>query len=490
VSANSSSDGSQPTVTWTSLGEVSSAANAAIAQRMTAEQLWKTASGAPLMSVPQVLADPRVQALQGARGGAEAKLRQDMRTFGPDHPTVVQDRALLTALQSEVMDAARQVVRSLQLQYESAVRQEAGMVGRVQDLKNSALNEGRLGVRYSFLKRDVDTNRALYDALLQRQKEVSASAGVGKSTVTVVDQAVPPGSPKSPSLFLNLSVALVIGLFVGVVVVLLREQMDQRLRTPDDVTLAVGLPVLGVIPMIDEDVSVFDELDRPRSPLAEAYFSARASLALARAEGLPSTLLITSSSQSEGKSTTAYALALSAARLGKRTLLVDADLRRPTVHNLLKLSNRVGLSDYLSSNVTENDIIQATATANLSVVTSGPIPPSPTELLASTRVDALIRSAHRHFDFIVIDSPPVLGIADALLLSVHVKGVVFVAESLSVTKSSLAKSLNRLRSVNAPILGVMMTKFIANRDDGHYYQYYYNYGDDTGTAKSATVNGA
>jgi len=479
VTANSGgTDGSQPTVTWTGLGEVSSAANAATAQRMAAQQLYETATHAPIMSVPQVLADSQVQGLQTQRAGAEAKLRQDTRTLGSDHPTVVQDRANLSSLKSELADAAHRVVASLRLQYESAAHQEASMVDRVQQFKNSALDEGRLGVRYNFLKRDVDTNRALYDALLQRQKEVSAAAGVGKSTVAVVDQAIPPRSPKSPSLFLNLSVALVIGLFVGVMIVLLREQMDQRLRTSEEISLAVGLPVLGVVPMIDGDASVIEELNRPRSPLAEAYFSARASLALARPEGLPATLLVTSSSESEGKSTTAYALALSAARLGKQTLLVDADLRRPTVHKLLELSNRVGLSDFLSSNVTADSIIQSSDTPNLSVVTSGPIPPSPTELLASTALDAFVTAARRNFDFIVIDSPPVLGIADALLLSVHVEGVVFVAESLSTTRSSLLKSLNRLRSVNARLLGLMLTKFVANRDDGYYYQYYYSYGDD------------
>ncbi|MDQ0838834.1 GumC family protein [Sphingomonas faeni] len=476
ISVRAGAEGGETTTIASNLASSATTANDATNQRIAAEQAWRATQAVPLMSVPQVLADPQVQGLKGQLAAAKAKLRQDRATYGLSHPTAEADQEAVNGLTIAAQTAARDVVNGLRAQFETAQHQEAALLERVNGLKGSVISEERLGVRSNILKRDVDTNRSLYDALLQRQKEVSATAGVNRSSVSIIDDATVPGKPVSPNLPVNLAVALVAGLFFGLLTVLIKSQLDQKLRTPEDISAATGLPILGVIPKSDVAISIPDELDNPRSALSEAFFSARTHIALSRPNGLSKTLSVTSSREGEGKSTTAYALARTIAKMDLRVLVIDADLRRPATHRFFGLANKLGLAELLSANAVFESVIQATDFEKLHVITSGTAPPSPTELLSHSTLDDILAKARESYDVVIIDGPPILGMADALLLAAKVDGVIFVAEAEGGTRASLRRALLRLATASPDVLGVIVEKFSAEgNDDDYYYSYNYSY---------------
>lgn len=468
------------TTVISNLANSATTANEATNQRIAAQQAWEAAQNVPLMSVPQVIAAPTVQGMRAQLAAARAKLQQDRATYGDAHPAVTMDQEIVASLNTAMQAAAKEVMNGLRTQYETAQRQEQALLGRVSDLKGDAVNEGRLGVRSGILKRDVETNRSLYDALLQRQKEVSASAGINKSSVSVVDKAMVPTKPISPNLWLNLAVGLFAGLFAGLLIVLIRSQIDQRLRSPTDFSDATGLPVLGIIPKLGDGMTVAEELANPRSALSEAYFSTRTHIALSRPGGLPKTLLVTSSRESEGKSSTTYALARSIAKMGARVLIIDADLRRPSAHVFhAQVTNKLGLSELLTRNAELEAVVRHTGVDNLDIIPSGTIPPSPTELLAHSAFDAVLALAASRYDVVLVDGPPILGMADALLLASKVEAVVFVAEAERVTRSSVRHALSRLATAKPDVLGVIIGKFDAGEaNEYYYYSSSYSYSSD------------
>lgn len=474
ISVQAGTEGAETTTVASNLASSATTANEASNQRIAAEQAWRATQTVPLMSVPQVLADTQVQGLRAQLAAARAKLLQDRATYGASHPTAQTDQESVNSLSAAMQAAAREVVSGLRTQYETAQRQEAALLERVSNLKGNVISEERLGVRSNILKRDVDTNRVLYDALLQRQKEVSATAGLNKSSVSIVDEATVPSKPVSPNLLVNLAIALVAGLFFGLLTVLIKSQLDQKLRTPEDIAAATGLPILGVIPVLNRAISMPEELDNPRSSLSEAFFSTRTHIALARPNGLSKTLSVTSSREGEGKSTTAYGLARSIAKMDMRVLMIDADLRQPSAHRFFNVSNKLGLTELLSANAEFEAVIQNTDFENLNIITSGAAPPNPAELLAHSTLDTVLAKARELYDVVVVDGPPILGMADALLLAAKVDGVIFVTEAEGATRASLRRSLARLATASPDVLGVVVEKFSAEGNDDYYY-YSYNY---------------
>ncbi|MCJ1960830.1 GumC family protein [Novosphingobium mangrovi (ex Hu et al. 2023)] len=473
-------DGSGATTVVSDLANSATTANEATNARIAAEQAWRTAQSKPIMNVPQVLADAQVQQLRSQLANARAKLTQDRNTYGKAHPAVQADQEAVDAISAALRSAAQEVLNGLRTTYETALKQEEALLSRVNGLKDDAVSEERLGVRSNILRREVATNRSLYDALLQRQKEVAAAAGINKSAVSVVDAAVVPSSPVSPNLWLNLAVSIFAGLFFGLLVVLVKSQLNRQLHTPEDFAAATGLPLLGIVPHLDADESIGAELDKPRSSLSEAFNTVLTHTALARPGGLPRVFQVTSSLEGEGKSATSFALARSIAKRGARVLVIDADLRRPSMHVYFGAREaKLGLAEVLSNNASFEDAVQSTAYENISVLVAGTIPPSPTELLAHSNLAALIKKAQSEYDFVLVDGPPLLGLADALLLGSCVKSVIFVSESGRVTRPSLRHALERLGKASPDVLGLVVSKFKASNDtDYYYYATNYSYGSN------------
>lgn len=478
-----SSDASAPnSVTAASLLQQNFAANQAQQQRITAEQRWLAVNKGDLLNSPEVLANPAVSQLMEERARSEADLQRERTRHTDDYPSVRQLKAAVDTLNRQLVDVAKNVRGSIKQQYDAAVENENRLKAEVQQLKGTSLAEQDRSVQYNLLARDADTNRSLYDNLLQRYKQLTAAAGISASNIAIIDNAVDPIEPSSPILLLNLGIGLLAGFVLSVLVVSIRQQLDDAVRIPEDIESKLQIPLIGVIPMTGGNLPSI-ELDDPKSMLSEAYNSLRSSLLFSTATGLPKTLLITSSQAAEGKSTTSLAIARGVAKLGRSVLLIDVDMRRPTVHAVMGFDNKHGLSSVLTAQEPFRNVVHTTPYENFSVMTSGPIPPSPTDLLSSVAMSRLIAELGEAYDLVIFDSPPVLGLADAPVLSSMVEGVLLVVQADRSRRGSLKSSLRRLQDNHANILGGTLTMFdpkkVSNRYSEYYgYSYYSHYYTD------------
>ena len=339
------------------------------------------------------------------------------------------------------------------------------------ELRGQTLAEQDRSVRYNTLAREADTNRKIYDELLERFSQLNASSGLSASNVTVIDAADPPRLPSSPNLIVNLLLGLLAGLIAAALAIFLRDQMDDAIRVPEDIEGKLGLPLLGVVPKARGN-DPESELADPHSAVAESYMALRGALLYATPEGLPAAFSVTSAEETEGKTTTSLAVAQGLARMGKRVVLVDADLRRPSVHRRLGIANASGTSDYLTSDRSASEFLQDGPSQGLSIITAGPTPASAADLLSTPRLQELITELRASHDIVVLDTPPVLGLADAPTVVAQTGAVLFVVEAGRVRSGQLKSALRRLRFVRPAILGAVMTKFDPNLAGNRYSAYY------------------
>lgn len=447
----------------------------AAANRLRTRERWEQARSAPLMSLPEVLANEAVQRLAQKRAEDFAALSELRQRLKPDHPVVQQASAELATLDAQIRRLAEEARRSIQNQASTAERQYRALTQQVAQLQGATLAEQDRSVRYNILRREVDTNRQLYESLLQRFKEVSAEAGVASNNVTSVDAAEPPRRPTSPRPLLNVALALVAGIGLALLYAFGRNYLDDRIRDPRDVEEKLRLPLLGVVPY-SKDTTPLEALSSPKSEIAEAYHAIRASIELSSNQGLPRSILVTGSGKSEGKSTTSYALARDFAGLGRRVLLVDADLRRPSLHRVLSLPLvETGLSAVLARMVEPDAAILDTATPNLRFLPSGQLPPDPATLFAGTAMQELLAVLIAGHDVVIVDGPPVLALADAAQLTVAAQATVFVAEASSAHFGQARNAVSRLNRAGGNVIGCIVTKYDARRAGHNYQQDYYQY---------------
>jgi succinoglycan biosynthesis transport protein ExoP len=488
---SNSSPGSTPgdgaSLSVSNMVSLNTASSAATARRIEAEERWRQAERTPAMALPEVINSTLIQTLLAQKATQMIALEQLRARYRNGHPSVSQAEEQITSIDREINNQASNIRRGIEGNYQTLRMQEAALAANVGSLRLTALNEQGRRVKYNILKREVDTNRALYDALLQRYKEVAAAAGIATNNLSVIDLAQVPGRPSSPNLIRNMLIALVAGIGLAAVLVFVREQFDDVIRTPDDARRKLGLPLLGVIPQAD-NTNPKDEFGDPKSPVSEAYHSFRTALGFSTQSGAPRSLLFTSSRPGEGKSTSAVALAQGFGRIGRRVLLIDGDLRKPSLHRQLELTSRVGLANLLTAQNSIAEVVQHSAMENVDFVATGPLPPNPTELLTSDSLARTVSSALATYDLVIIDGPPVLGLADAQLLARQVEGVAFVIETGRAHRGQAKAAVRRLLSAEAIIVGVLLTKFNARRSGyGYGYGYEYNYDYSYGNDKVTTV---
>lgn len=467
--AGTQGGGGQRSLTTSDLVQLNQAYTTARAARLQAQQRYERARSTALTSLPEVLDNEAVQQLSRQRAELEASYQQERQRHKEDYPSVRQSQAAMQAIDQQIGRIGTSVLNSLRYAYQAAADEEQAFAQSIDELKRATLSEQDRSVQFNILRRESDTNRQLYDALLQRFREVSAASGATNNNIAVIDQAEPPTAPFAPRPALNLALAALLGLAVSGAVVFAREHFDDAIREPTDTEKKLGLPLLGLLPRASEDPMT--ELASPRSPLAEAAQALRTSLELSAPDGMPNSVLMTSSRQGEGKSTTSVLIALMLAQAGKRVLLVDADLRKPSLHEYLGLQNTVGLSTVLAGQSTLEGAVQRSDTPGLSLVTSGPMSPNPAQLLAAPQLAELVNVWTRHYDRVIIDAPPVLGLADAPLLASIAKAVIFVVEADRAHRGGAKAALKRLGSVRAVMLGAVLTK-MSTRTDADGYAYY------------------
>ncbi len=439
----------------------------------------------------------RLEKLREQQAELKIQAAQLSTQFGPAYPKVAQLNGQLKEIDVQIQLEMRKIVAHLRSDYQAALEQENMLGAALEKQKKEANELNESAIEYSLLKRDVDSNRTLYEGLLEKLKEAGVTAGLRSNSFRVVDVARVPNSPAEPNLPRNLAFALALGLSTGVGLAFLLEGIDNTIRTPEQAHAISGLPSLGIIPMgsraaLDsrlrrnqlaiasskEAVELITQV-RPQSQMAESYRALRTSLLLTSVGAPPKVILVTSALPQEGKTTTSINIAIVLAQKGSRVLLIDADLRRPSIHKTLGMGPGPGLSNVLTGNIELREaILETTVWPQLFVLPAGTPPPNPAELLASAAMKDILACLQEQYDHIVIDTPPTLSVTDAVVVSAQAEAVVLVVRSGQTTKQALRRAKELLSNVNARISGVLLNAVdLRSPDYYYYYEYQGKYGD-------------
>lgn len=454
--------------------------------RIKAESIVAEIKRNPEASVA-VVENKIIQTYKERRAKLQMEYQENLRVYKPDYPKMVQLKAQIGEVDAQIKEEIGNVIGSLQAVRDAAAKQEEALRDKVAQTRKQVLTTQEQSIDMNLLKREVDTNRQLYDNLLQRFKELGVSGNIVSNNVSVVDAAEPSLFPYKPNLLSNLLVGLVAGILLGAAIVVALEVMDDSIKFPDEVERILGLPLMGIIPKLNRKRSgekpvAMEVHDDPRSTIAEAYRSVRTALQFSTAEGAPKRLVITSTTRNEGKSTTSLALAINFAQMGQRVLLIDADMRNPTIHKLLGIPNDFGLSNLLSSDNRGDKMISPTMVPNLSVLTAGPIPPNPVDLLTGPKLLLLLNiTAALGIDYVIVDAPPMLGLADAVVLGNQLQNVLYIVQAGSTRKAQIKNALRRLRQGGLVPRGVVLTQTMQHALPQD-YESYYGYAAEGATA--------
>lgn len=477
--------GNDNSLITTSLIRINEALGTAVQENLSYARLVQQIDNGQGASLEAVLESEGLGKLRGRLAELNAEYQQKRGVFKPSFPEMLQLRSQINELENQLNLGVRAITDSIKLKYQETQAKIIDLQQKLSQLEVEQSLYQDKNIQYTILKRDVDSNRSQYDSLIAKLSEVSVGSELKKENAAIVDLAVQPRKPFSPWLVLNLAVGLILSLICGAFTIYVLELLNNTFATPEQLEKELQLPLLGIVPAIDP-TDMARVLADPQSGLSEAYRSLRTSLQFSGEQGAPHTLAVTSSEPSEGKSTTIYKLADDFSALGAKVLVIDADMRRPMLHRVFKVDNAVGLSNVLTSTIRPSDLpmLIKQIKPNLSLITAGTIPPNPADLLSSSKMGLMLQKLSRSYDVILIDSPPVIGLSDALILSRLAEGTLLVVSSNQVTRKAAVAALRRLRSAGANMVGAAFTKFSVQRFDYNYsYRYlnynYYQYGEDT-----------
>lgn len=424
----------------------------------------------------EALSNEALNSLRQKRAEAAGDYAKLMAQLQPKYPQARAVQLQVQELDKAIAQEENRIRTWLRQSYDSARAREAALSERVEALKANLNDLRQRSIQYNIYQRDADTNRELYNALLQRYKEIGVAGGIENNNIAIADPPKVPANPSSPRLMVNLILSILAGGAIGALIVAVLEQIDEGISNPAEIEEKLGLPLLGTAPKVVGEAPI-EALQNPRSLLVEAYLAVQANLELSTAHGTPRSIAVISTRPREGKSTTTIALAQSLSRARRKVVLIDADMRSPSVHAAFGLANTHGVSNFLAGFEDIDSMLHATGQDGLSVMTAGPQPPNAAELLTGDRLSALVQRLQEKFDHVIVDSPPVIGLADAPLVGAAVQGVIFVVESRSIQAGTVKIALDRMRTAHVNILGAILTKFEARHAHlGYGYDYGYGYG--------------
>ncbi|HTC55080.1 MAG TPA: polysaccharide biosynthesis tyrosine autokinase [Candidatus Sulfotelmatobacter sp.] len=489
-------------ITTAKLDELNKALTAAESERMDKESVYRLVQSgdadtiASAATVPETAGSGNqspsalLESLRAKQADAKIQVAELSTQFGPSYPKVAQLNGQIKEIDAQILLETRKVASKVRGQYMAALQRENMLHDALEKQKQEENKLNESAIEYSILKRDLESYRTLYEGLMEKMKESAVSAGLKSNNFRIVDVARVPSAPVEPNIPRNLEFAFVLGLTSGVGLAFLLEGMDNTVRTTEQAQMISGLPPLGMIPMgsrtpreatntkrlviatSKEAVELVTQT-RPNSQMAESYRALRTSLLLSNLGAPPKVIIVTSALPQEGKSTTSISCANVLAQKGTRVLLIDADLRRPSIHKTLGMGPRSGLSSVLTGSATlEQVITRSPSLPNVFVLPAGTPPPNPAELLASTQMRDLLEQLRGQYDHIVIDTPPTLSVTDAVVLSPRADAIVLVIRSGQTTKQALRRSRDLLMQVNAKVSGVLLNAVDLSSPD---YYYYYEY---------------
>jgi capsular exopolysaccharide synthesis family protein len=488
-------------------------ATRAQADRIQKESLYNQVRSGDFSSVPGILENRVYQDLSVKLADLNREHSDLSATFTPEYPRVKRLKGQIDELERLLDKERAAFARRVTDDYRAAANRERLLQQAVGQQTKEFNQIAERSIQYNILQREVQTNKQLYEGLLTRLKEAGVSAGLRASNVRVVDPAEVPKKPAKPRTLLNLTTALVVGLLLGVGIAFLQEYLDNTLKTPDDVQKYLRLPALGVIPAastngrkklaygygygygygtrrsLPKPAAQPEEKEKTKlhpelitverdAPLSEAYRSLRTSVLLSTSGRPPRSMLVTSGQPGEGKTTTVVNLAIALAQLGSQVLVVDSDMRRPRVGSLLKLApSSAGLSTYLTGQFTADEVIATTQIPNLFAIPCGPVPPNPAELLYSEPMRNLLVESQKRFEYVLLDSPPVLHVSDSRILATQVEAVILVAHGGVTPRENVSRAKQSLLQVNANVIGIALNNVDFNAVGyDYYYRYYRRYG--------------
>jgi capsular exopolysaccharide synthesis family protein len=479
-------------------------------------------------SLPSVLENDLIHTLKGQLAPMEAEYAQLLARFKPDYPKVVEMKAQIAETRQRISAETARVVAGVESAFFAAEGMERSLREKMEEQKAATLGLKDASVNYAILAREVDTNRQLYDSVLQRMKEMGVAAELRSSNVSVVDKGEIPQTPSKPRKGFIILLSSLVGLLGGLGVAFFLEYIDNTIKTPEEVHRHLGLPSLSVVPDFasiahtpgrepqtletqelepagdaKEQVASRTLVTSPRTELvlsyhplsliAEAYRTLRTALFLSRAGEAPRTLLFTSATEGEGKTLTTINTSVIFAQMGLRVVVIDADLRRPRCHKVLGVRNWVGLTEVLTGQREVQEVIKPTGTENLFLLPSGAVPPNPAELVGSRKMQELMTTLLQQFDCVIVDTPPVLPVSDALLLTRLVDGVVMVVNGQKTPRHLLKEARSRLLYARAKILGVVLNRVDVVKGDyayyyGHYSSYYRRHSGELNTDQNDNLD--
>lgn len=477
--------GEASTLLVANLNAVNSAYNEALRQRLDSELLIKQINAGRAAYLPQMMDNQSLASTRTKIAELRAEYQDKLGSFKPAFPEMRQLQARIQELERQFSGAMTVMVDSIKLRHADNVDKEQRLKAELEELKKSQASYMDKNIRYTILKREVDSNRSQFESLIRKLNEVGVGAELKNQTAAMVEPAVRPGAPISPNLRLNMAIAFAVSLLLSAAVIYGIELLNNTFRIPDQVEQELGLPVLGILPHIN-DQSIVEALEDKNSSLSEAYRSLRTSLQFSGSFTSPRTILVTSSEPREGKSTTAFKLAHEFAALDQNVLIIDSDLRKPIMHRHFGVQNTIGLANLLSntlSGANVSSVFQETSMPNLTFLSAGTIPHNPADLLSSPKMARCMSALAQRFDTIIIDGPPVIGLSDAPLLSRIFEATLFVVSSNQVSRKSARSAMKRLKAAGGYVVGVALTKFSVESLEYNYsYRYmnyhYYNYGPD------------
>ena len=489
-------------ITTAKLDELNKELTEAESQRMDKEAFYRlvesgdpdavasAAGGADAQDAGVQAASQLLDSLRSKEADLKIQVADLSTQFGPSYPKVTQLNNQLKEVNSQIQAEMKKVVSKVRGQYMTSLQRENMLREALEKQKQEANKLNESAIEYNLLKRDAETYRTLYEGLLQKLKEAGVSAGLKANNFRIVDSARPPTSPVEPNIPRNLLFGAMLGLATGVGMAFLLEGIDNTIRTTEQAQAVSGLSALGMIPLgskaardgastkglvvasSKEAVELVTQV-RPQSQMAESYRALRTSLLLSHLGAPPKVIMVTSALPQEGKTTTSINCSIVLAQKGVRVLLVDADLRRPSIHKTLGMGPRSGLSNVLTGSTTLEQVISRPAVLpNLHVLPAGTPPPNPAELLASPNMRDVLEQLREQYDHIVLDTPPSLSVTDAVVLSQRADAVVLVIRSGHTTRQALRRARDILARVNAKVVGVLLNAVDLSSPD---YYYYYEY---------------
>ncbi|MEE9542634.1 MAG: polysaccharide biosynthesis tyrosine autokinase, partial [Thermodesulfobacteriota bacterium] len=453
------------------LDSLNEALASAEADRIKKESFFKEIKNHPPQNIPAAISDDHalINGLKKELSSLEAEYSKlSSQLYKEEYPKMLRLKAEIDSLEALIEKEAVNLVDKAEIAYKISLQRESLLRKSFDKQKETALRIKKKSIQYNILKREVDTNKELYDGLLQRVKETGVAAGLEISNIQIVDRAVAPLRPTSPRKALNILMSMIAGLFIGVGLAFSVEYFDNTVKDPDEISKLFGLPTLGLIPLLQSTVQKkgkrnkgaslqpgMDDLDIvtykfPQAAISAAYHTFRTSLLFSTPGRPPKTILVTSSSPNEGKTTVSCNLGILLAQSGSKTLVIDADLRRPACHKAFSVQSVPGITDYLTGHSTLEDVIKPTEIKGLFVLPSGPISPNPPELLDSEQFGRAIEELKERYDFIIFDSAPIMVFADSLNMTNKVDGTVVVVRSAKTTKDDLKNCVGLIRGVQAP----------------------------------------